>query len=308
MRDATIGIITCKRSLWLKRLLDSLNEQHLENNINIDVLVIDNASDMKTKEVVSTFADSSSLEVTYATEIDSGIVAARNKCVEIFLKSDSKNLFFIDDDEWPKHNDWVMRMLTKKEMYSADIATSDVLSIGEEGTPEWAVKLMYRRRNQREGDSVKIFYTGNLLLSRRVFEEIRPAFDVRFALTGASDYHFALKCKKKGFKAIYVDAPVEEEFPQSRATAKWFAQRGFRSGVGFTRAHLFEENVFIALLKSLIMFNVRMLVGIFYFFIGMITFNMVKTVKGLFKMSSAIGTIAGIIGIKYNEYNVIHGK
>lgn len=308
MASAIIAIITYKRPLWVGRLLESLINQKFRQSSNIKILVVDNGCDDKTKSTVEEIRKKSTIDILYETESIQGIVSARNKCVEIFLETNFENIIFIDDDEWPEDKYWAQTLLDKKSFYSADIATSHVVSVGEFGVPEWATKLIYGKNLYKDGDIVKVFYTNNLLLSRSVLQRIRPAFDLRFAKTGASDYHFALKCSKNGFKAVYVDAPVNEEFPKSRATIPWFIKRGFRSGVGFTRAHLYEENLFVAIGKSIFMSLLRFSRGIIYLSIGSFSFNKLKIVNGLFRVSSAIGTIFGLFGVRYNEYNKIHGK
>jgi len=306
--QATIAIITCRRPLWLKRLLESLINQQVTNDIKLDILVIDNAGEESTLHVVNEVATASPYNITYLEEKTPGIVAARNKCVTEFLQTDAQYLLFIDDDEWPAENNWVQTLLNKQKEYNADVVTSHILSVGEQDTPEWAVELIYGKNPLKEGDIVNKFYTNNLLICRNVLEKITPAFDKRFAMTGASDYHFALKCTKAGFKAFYTDAPVIEEFPKSRATIKWFLRRGFRSGIGFTRSHLFEDGLIFAVLYCLAMAGVRLIRGLVYLLLGLITFNQTTIVNGLFRFCSFAGTIAGFFGIKHEEYKTIHGN
>lgn len=305
---ATIAIITCHRPQWLKRLLQALIQQEVDEGIALNILVVDNAGEESTLAVVNEIALKSPFIINYFHESSAGIVFARNRCVTEFLKTDSQNLFFIDDDEWPESNDWAQLLLNKQAEKKVDIVTSHVISVGSEGTPTWAIELIYGKNKLVEGDNVNIFYTNNLLISRAVLQQINPPFDKRFAMTGASDYHFALKCQKAGFKAIYTVAPVIEEFPKSRATVKWFLKRGFRSGIGFTRSHLFEDSFIKALVYCLAMTGVRVLRGLGYCIIGLITFNKTTFVDGLFRLCSAAGTIAGFFGIKHNEYNTIHGQ
>jgi succinoglycan biosynthesis protein ExoM len=305
---ATIAIITCKRPTWLKRLLQSLCKQTVTTETVLDILVVDNACDKETEIVVNEMKEASPFPINYQTESIKGIVAARNKCVNIFLGTESKLLIFIDDDEWPANNDWAMHLINQQQKYEADIITSHVLSVGEEGTPTWAIDLIYGKNSLKEGDQITKYYTNNLLIKRNVLEKITPAFDIRFAMTGASDYHFALKCTKAGFKAFYTDAPVIEEFPKSRAKVKWFLRRGFRSGIGYTRSHLFEDPRSSAITKGISMAAVRFLRGVFYCLKGLITLNKTTFVDGLFRLCSSAGTLAGFFGIKHNEYNKIHGK
>jgi len=306
--SATIAIITCRRPIWLKRLLESLTKQSVDGGTLLNILVVDNANEQATLDVVNEVASASPFKITYAYETTPGIVAARNKCVTEFLQTNAQYLFFIDDDEWPSENNWAQQLLNKQKEYNADVVTSHILSVGEEGTPSWAVELIYGKTPLNEGDVVNKFYTNNLLICRNVLEKITPAFDKRFAMTGASDYHFALKCNKAGFKAFYTDAPVIEEFPKSRATIKWFLRRGFRSGIGFTRSHLFEDRLYWAISYCLTMAGVRFIRGLAYFLLGLITFNKTTLVNGLFRFCSFAGTIAGFFGIKHEEYKTIHGN
>jgi glycosyltransferase involved in cell wall biosynthesis len=305
---ATIAVITCHRPLWLKRLLESLVQQEISNNTSIDILVVDNVGEQSTLDVVKKVSENSPFLIRYFHEPQAGIVFARNKCVSEFLKTDSENLFFIDDDEWPESKNWAQNMLDKKFEYNADVITSHVISVGEKDTPTWAIDLIYGKNPLKEGDKVTVFYTNNLLISRAVLEKLNPPFDKRFAKTGASDYHFALKFKKAGFTASYTVAPVIEEFPKSRASVKWFLKRGFRSGIGFTRSHLFEDKLIQALIFCFIMSGIRLLRGFGYCIQGLLTLNKTTFVDGLFRLCSAAGTIAGFFGIKHNEYNTIHGQ
>jgi len=305
---ATIAIITCRRPKWLQRLLEALIKQQVDTNTELDIIVVDNAGEEAVENVVSKVKEGSPFNISYFNEPQAGIVFARNRCVEEFLKTSSQNLYFIDDDEWPQSNSWAQDLLNKQKEYQVDILTSHVISVGEESTPKWAIKLIYGKNSFQEGDLAPIFYTNNLLISRKTLETVNPAFDERFAMTGASDYHFALKCKNAGFISRYTVAPVLEEFPKSRATVKWFLKRGFRSGIGFTRSHLFEESSIKAIIRCLIMSGVRLLRGFGYLLLGVVTFNKTTVVDGLFRICSSVGTIAGFFGVKHNEYNTIHGQ
>ena len=134
--SATIAIITCRRPVWLKRLLESLTKQKVDDSTILNILVVDNAGEQSTLDVVNEVSATSPFLITYACEKIPGIVAARNKCVSEFLQTDAKYLFFIDDDEWPAEDNWAQKLLNKQQEYSADVITSHILSVGETGTPE----------------------------------------------------------------------------------------------------------------------------------------------------------------------------
>jgi glycosyltransferase involved in cell wall biosynthesis len=303
----TVAIITCRRPQGLERLLRKLVQQELKGGC-FDILVVDNACQSEVANLVSRLGNVSPVAIRYEEEPEPGIVAARNKCVACFLEGLQQNLVFIDDDEWPESTHWLQKLLTAQSDYNADIVTSHVISVGEAGTPGWAVDLIYGANTLEEGQLVRAFYTNNLLISRHVLQKIQPAFSRHFAMTGASDYHFSLKCSRAGFNAYYTEAPVIEEFPASRATLRWFLRRGFRSGVGYTRSHVLEEPGIIAVSKCLAMSLVRVGRGVLSVLSGLLTLNRTRFTEGLFRFASATGTVSGLFGAQLKEYKVIHGK
>ncbi|WP_445428846.1 glycosyltransferase family 2 protein [Alishewanella sp. HL-SH05] len=301
-----VAIITCRRPQGLTRLVNALLKQRLSHS-TAEILVVDNACQTEIASLINKISEEAPFKIHYQQEAEPGIVAARNNCTRWFLTGDYDALIFIDDDEWPAAEDWLEKLVEAQLKYQCDIVTSNVISVGESGTPNWATQLLYGENHLIEGQQVKIFYTNNLLLSRTVLEKFQPTFDSRFAMTGASDYHFALRCTQAGYKAYFTEAPVIEEFPKSRATLSWFLRRGFRSGIGYSRSHRFEESTIIALGRCLLMFLVRLGFGFIKCLQGALTLNKKVWIEGLFRFASAGGTIAGLFGIKHNEYKKIHG-
>lgn len=308
MTNATIAIITCRRPEGLRRLLTSLALQKTVEALALDILVVDNACQPEIEALVHELDAACPFPIIYKQEPSPGIVSARNRCVSCFLETDSEFLLFIDDDEWPESKTWAQDMIQAQKRHGADIIASHVVSVGEPGTPDWALELMYGKNRMQEGQSMPIFYTGNLLIRRNVLETIQPAFDARFAMTGASDYHFALKCLNAGFKAAYTDAPVIEEFLKDRARIKWFVRRGYRSGIGYTRSHLFEDTLGKTIARCLLMSALRFGRGILNLLAGIVTVDKTRFVDGLFRLASATGTLVGFLGVKYNEYQERHEK
>jgi succinoglycan biosynthesis protein ExoM len=235
-----VCVITCRRPAGLRRLLDKLTELVVTKS-HFEILVVDNDAAGSARPVVDASAGKAGAPIIYELEPKPGIVFARNHCVATFLVSQHDALVFIDDDEWPAEPTWLDGLVSAWTERNPDIVTSHVVSVAEPGVPRWPLEILYGPCVLQPGDRVTKFYTNNLLLSRRVLTTIQPAFDERFAMTGASDYHFALKCNRAGFLAEYALAPVEEEFPGDRATVRWFVRRGFRSGIGHSRSHVFEE-------------------------------------------------------------------
>jgi succinoglycan biosynthesis protein ExoM len=305
MKKILIAVITFRRPQQLQRLLEALARQKSES-LQVSVLVVDNDPGESAAQTCSQAEHSLPIPVVYRHEPEPGIVAARNRCVSEFLATDAEGLAFIDDDEWPCENDWIGRMSAVAETCQADIVAGDVLSIADEGTPDWATRILYEPSRASDGEAMSVFYTGNVLIARRVLEALAPAFDQRFAMTGASDYHFALRCMRAGYRAVFAEAPVMEAFPPDRASVKWFLRRGYRSGAGFTVSHLIEDPLYLVVPKCLGLAVLRVGRGTLILLRGSVTGNRVGLVKGLFRAASGIGTVAGLFGLNYQEYQQRH--
>lgn len=64
----------------------------------------------------------------------------------------------------------------------------------------------------------------------------------------------------------------------------------------------------VAVPRSLFMASVRIGRGVLGLLLGLLTLNRTRLTDGLFRFSSAAGTVSGLFGAKLNEYEVIHGK
>jgi glycosyltransferase involved in cell wall biosynthesis len=308
MENISIAIITYKRPLSLKKLLLALKEQVVDKKLSLSIIVIDNDELNSAKEIVDAL-HKYPFEIKLTVEKKRGIVAARNRAVSEFLKTEAESLIFIDDDEWPVKSNWLMTLLEVQKRYEADIVYSDVETIPESKQIEWVNIAFTLNRKEKKVAPTDRFYTHNLLLTRDVLERLNPPFDERFALTGSSDLHFCLKANKLNFKAYYTpDAPVQELFFESRANFKWFFLRGYRIGEGSTRAHLYEGEAPKIYLYILFMFIGRVGRAFQMLLQGVYKRNKGYLTKSYMYLGTSIGTLLGFFNIQYNEYSKTHGK
>ena len=91
----SIIICTYNRSESLEKTLQSLLQQENCNNLNYEVIVIDNNSTDKTKEIVENFNGTTGGKIRYALETNQGLSFARNKGINA---AKGKTISFIDDD------------------------------------------------------------------------------------------------------------------------------------------------------------------------------------------------------------------
>jgi glycosyltransferase involved in cell wall biosynthesis len=310
MKKVSIGIITYMRPIGLKKILSSFTSQILED-IELSIIVIDNDGTGENKKVIDELLlENYPYKIDFFIEETRGIVSARNRTVKEFLKTDDESMIFVDDDEWPVHNDWIKKLVEVQESHNADIVYSDVYIIPQTDKIKWVKEAYTSNDYGNKILATKVFYTNNLLVKREVYEDINPPFAMPFSLTGSEDVHFSIKAINRGYKAYYTPyAPVEEIFPITRATLKWFFLRGYRTGEGTTRANMYEQkNIGSFIAHVIYKFLGRFVRGIQMFIKSLFTFKKAYLARGCTYMGATIGTIAGLLGWQYNEYNNIHGK
>jgi succinoglycan biosynthesis protein ExoM len=276
--------------------------------MDVGVLVVDNDCTGENSKVIGSLPSGYPYQLKLVEEPQRGIVSARNRAVDEFLKSDAEVLVFIDDDEWPVSNDWLMTLVNTQREESCEIVYSDVYTVPESKKIKWVEDAFRINKQKREVSEIKKFYTNNLLITRKVLEEVSPVFDERFAMTGSSDLHFAVKCIKSGFRAVHTPfAPVQEIFPASKATFKWFFLRGYRSGEGATRANIYEGEFPITHLKCIGMGGARFIYALWQFIKAGILLNKGMLANAIFRLGASLGTFGGFLNLKYHEYKVTHG-
>lgn len=304
-----IAIITYKRPKGLNRLLTCLTHQNIPSDITLSICVVDNDLTSKNKKIISKFANSF-FSIAYIKEHKRGIVYARNCAVKFFIKSNNSALIFIDDDEWPDQDNWVSNYVNIYRKTMSPIITGAVITIPEEKKSMWiknAIGTSFSKTKHLQ--PIKKFYTNNLFLHRCVLEKVQPAFDNRFQMTGSSDLHFSKKCQLASFMAVYANnVVVNELFPKTRSTVLWFVRRGFRNGSGASRACLIEDQSVLSYLYCVYIGVLRSVRGFYTCFKGLLQLNKGIFVNGLMRISSGIGSLVGIFGISYQEYQQTHGQ
>jgi len=302
MTKVLISVISYKRPQSLKRLLMSLANINTYN-LDCSILVVDNDCCGDNARVISEI--NSQVPINLVEEKEQGIPYARNKAVEAFLETNDEYLVFIDDDETVDEN-WLQELLNAQKETNADIVSGKVVSRAEDSTIDKDLSFLHSN-NKNNLDMLDKFYTTSLLVKRCVLENIVSAFDVRFRYTGSSDLHFSLKCIEQKYKAVYAEKAVSYEWVQSsRINAKWVMKRGFRNGAGYTTSKLYIDNSIKTYVHCLVMGAGRLSVG--FTQILLTKKNIGGFYKALMRISSGVGSFAGLLGFNYNEYKKVHGK
>lgn len=296
--SVAVAVITYRRPLLLAGLLASLQSQQLDSGYRCRIVVVDNDAKESARGVVESIEGR--YETVYAVEPEPGIPAARQCSVE--LTHGDEMVVFVDDDECAPPG-WLARLLATQASTGADVVTGPVVGILPHEAPSWAhhSDVYTSLGKHRTGDHLTKAYTNNTLVTRRVLDTVTPAFHNAFRFTGSSDLHFFLRVARAGFEIVWDDeAPVSETVPPERLTLGWLARRAFRSGAGDAISRRLIAPGWRTVALCLALGAARMANGLGLLLVGVVSPR--HRIKGLRRVVSGAGTLAGTVGINHDEY------
>jgi succinoglycan biosynthesis protein ExoM len=304
-----ICVASYQRPQGLKRLLEGINQLTFNKSKvpDIEVIVVDNDATGSAGQVCRDCEASFRWELKYCIEKVRGISFARNRAIAS-ISEDANFVVFIDDDEVPEPA-WLDELLSVQKDYSADVVTGPVLPhFIKSDIPQWVNKgKFFEPRRYPTGHALKVAFTNNVLISTHILKQINPIFDERFALTGGEDSHFFMRLYRSGYKFVWAnEAVVHEWIPQSRTSIKWVLQRGY---LGWSIHSCCERELY----PSISVIGLRIVKGIGLIIQGLfqippsLFLGQHAVIQALLNIYRGVGTLAGIIGIRYQAYKVTHG-
>lgn len=306
--SVAVTVITFQRPALLGALLDSLQAQVLrpDQRYRVRIVVVDNDSQGSAAEVIAAAARKGPYPVEAAVEPEPGIPFARERSVQLAWDDDA--LVFIDDDETAPPG-WLATLLDTWERTGADVVTGPVQAVLPPGAPAWNrySDVHDSTGRHRTGDVLDKAYTNNTLVAQRVYRSVTPAFSPAFRFTGSSDLHFFLRVHAAGFRIVWCEeAPVLSVVPASRTTLRWLMRRAFRSGSGDAVSRLLIRPGPTGRVVALAYGLARVGSGVGYGVLGVLLRRRAFRLKGLRRVFSGVGTLAGIVGINHDEYRERH--
>jgi len=212
----------------LQKLLEELCAQQVEGAFTYSIVIVDNDRFRSAESVVSAFAASSRIPISYHLEPQQNIALARNKAV---ASAEGDFVAFMDDDEVPLRN-WLLTLFRACEQYKAAGVLGPVKCSFGENVPGWVVKgKFYERATYPTGFVIdgRKGRTNNTLLRREVFADVPQPFRPEFR-TG-EDQDFFTRMIAKGHVFIWCDQAIVYEFvPPTRWKRSFMLRRALLRG------------------------------------------------------------------------------
>lgn len=309
MSEIAVTIPTFRRPEGLKRLLLALEK--LESRSSVRIVVADNDAEeregLKLCQALSASGYRWPIEASVVAE--RGISQARNALAALAL-ADARTQYvvMVDDDEWPEPQ-WLDALLKVRDETGAEVVRGTVLRDFETPPPRWALHWEgIAPIRQPTGYDGMIEGIGNVLIARRCFELIdQPYFDSFFGLTGGEDKDFFLRLRAKGIRFSRAeDAIVHEHVPASRIGLRWSLQRAYRVGNSDMHLAFKHANSRWSLAREMAKIAAALLsVPVLLIWRA---FSPEHRLDGLRKLYRAMGKIGAVLGHRYHEYAVSHGR
>jgi len=283
----------------LADLLQSLIEQQLPDDVELEVVVVDNDGEGNGRFTVDRFAAGSSIPISYHHEPIKNISLARNKAVAA-AKGDY--ILFIDDDEVASPT-WVATMLDALHIHNADAVFGRVVPVFHNDTPEWIKNIsFYHKANRPTGTKTHIGRTSNAIVKAALLRQLDGPFNSAYGITGGEDTHLfhRLLLMNASFIECF-EGYVTEYVPPERTQPKWLRKRALRTGMLYVRRNVaLAENPLITKLyifaKAVAQIAPSFLLSLFYFP------NRYRRLHWRLKTAAYVGHIQAIFGKSIEGY------
>jgi glycosyltransferase involved in cell wall biosynthesis len=294
-----VAIPTFRRPNSLARLLQAVAA--LETRAGISVLVADNDADGHAGfDLVRSLAPGYRWPLRAVIAAERGIAQVRNTLIAEALADAPDFVAMIDDDEWPEPR-WIDAFLETADATGADVLQGSIL-FGQASRADGHGDI-----RRPTGPAAMLQGAGNLLIRRAVLEGMpAPWFDPAFALSGGEDREFFVRLARAGKCFAWSDeARARGEIPESRASLGWLLARAYSIGNSDMRVLMKHQPGPAMLCREIPKILAALLLSPLAAVILAASPN--RRAMPLQKLFRAAGKLGAILGVRYNEYAVVHG-
>jgi succinoglycan biosynthesis protein ExoM len=298
-----VCVATFQRPVGVRRLLECLAAQALApGQADVFVVVVDNDAEATARAAVQ--GARLPFPLVYEVEPERNISLARNRGVAAALARGAEWIAFVDDDE-VVDEDWLSQLLRARLRHGADIVVGAMEAAYPPGMPAWLAQgVFYGAVPNLDGTPLSVANTGNVLVAAPLLAGAPGPFDPAFGRTGGSDSHLFMRLHREGARIVFASRAVAQEMiPESRARAGWVLRRAFRVG---NTAMLAERALptgrpAMRLGKALL----RLGYGVVMLPLGVL--GRAWLMRSMWNVAYGCGAVAGLFGIRYQEYKRLHG-
>jgi succinoglycan biosynthesis protein ExoM len=303
-----VAIPTFRRPRGLERVLAALAA--LSTDAEVHVLVADNDTERRHGIAVVERICARYRWPIEAIDVPArGISHVRNALIaRALVNGTASHIAMVDDDDWPESG-WLNALLAIADDTGADVVHGAVLPEFEREPGVWARSCVgLSPLRGRTGLVSMIHGTSNVLMRRTALEKLAPPwFDPAFALSGGEDKDFFTRLRRAGIRFAWADtAIVHAHVPLSRCNRAWALKRAYRIGNSDMRVLMKHERGLVARLSEGAKIGAALMLApvMAVLFVPLPRLLMLSACK----LARALGKLAALCGIRYDEYAVVHGQ
>ncbi len=241
MRPCSLIICTRNRSASLSETLEKISLQNYPHE-KLEVLIVDNASDDDTREVVEHYLDNFPFQIKYLYEEQLGLSTTRNRGV---AEANGEIVVFLDDDAFPRDNDWLENMVSVFDDPAVSVAGGDLEPVWPEGNrPAWIHDLLlyslgitqFGLNEQKQLRYPLYPWGANIAFRKQRIEEMNgfPEMLGRQGdrLLSGEESALCMLLDFNGEKVVYAPgAVVKHVIASDRLKESWFVNRAKQQGI-----------------------------------------------------------------------------
>lgn len=240
MTIISIIIATYNRADYIGQMLDSLLNQKMEGDFDYELIIVDNNSSDRTKDIIFSYEDKFNNKLRYQFESKQGKSFALNAGI----KNSKGDIVILTDDDVVLDPLWLTNIWRCFNEYGCDGLGGRILPLYPKNTPKWIkenndlitgalVIYDYGDKNIEYKKPMYEFMGANLAFKRAVFDEcglFRTDIGAGVASQG-EDTEFICRMLKKG-KILYYcgQATVWHPADKLRMSLKYISQWNIKLG------------------------------------------------------------------------------
>lgn len=200
---SSIALMVCsyQRPELLANFLRSLSQVNVPPGVDLHVVVADNNPESHYERYIAELLQALPFPASYGHEPETGYSNARNKALELALKTPAELLAFVDDDMAPDP-DWLLGHLQSHEAFGCDVVGGAIH--GRKAGHEHGRRFAH-------GEFCSTMGTTNVSFKRWLVdgkEGLGLRFDPRFNKTGREDKAFFSQAHAQGAGIVFSKLPV----------------------------------------------------------------------------------------------------